>query len=64
MSRNCSVCGEPILDEESGKRCEFDLADAKTLCSQCEQDKLMRESGPGIPWDIDLDCPRGSQRKQ
>jgi hypothetical protein len=67
MQRICSCCGETIMDPESDKPLplEFDSPDPNSLCGSCEEQKLAREASvEGVPWDIYLNCPAGSERKQ
>jgi len=64
MLRNCAHCREPICDPESGKPIEFETADGAHLCDSCSLAEEMRSSSKEVHWDINLDCPAGSQKKQ
>ncbi len=68
MQRACASCGETILDPGSSDRpspLEFDSSDPHSLCGSCEEQRLGREASvKGVSWDIYLDCPAGSERKQ
>jgi hypothetical protein len=70
MFRHCTHCGNVITDEEFAKPhelakpIEYDSGDSNTLCSNCENDEIVRTSGPGTPWDIYFDCPAGSESKE
>ncbi len=65
MQRVCAHCGETIMDSASNEPSEFDSADSNSLCEICCEQEEARAAAPFlVPWDLDLDCPRGSERKQ
>jgi hypothetical protein len=65
MQHTCACCEELIRDSESDKPLEFDSGDPRdSLCESCEQWRTMQTAGPSVPWDIYLNCPAGSPRKQ